>query len=100
MASVNSPNKKAGYKKCILWRCDPDSYLGQMCELMAKKMLRCANYKCANWVYQFLREKQMIHHKNNQQAKEGWFYFNNDVNSPAIANAKEMIRMVGYDIND
>jgi len=33
--------------------------------------------------------------KNNREVKQGWFYFNNDVTAAAIANAKEMMGMVG-----
>lgn len=32
--------------------------------------------------------------KTNRSAKAGWFYFNNDIDVSAIANAKEMIGMV------
>ncbi|MDB5112563.1 MAG: hypothetical protein JWR67_3677 [Mucilaginibacter sp.] len=31
---------------------------------------------------------------NNKNVKQGWFYFNNDIEATAIANAKEMIGMV------
>lgn len=31
---------------------------------------------------------------NNKQAKQGWFYFNNDIDVEAIYNAKEMLRLV------
>ena len=33
--------------------------------------------------------------KANPKAKQGWFYFNNDVETHAIDNAKEMMGMVG-----
>ena len=52
MASVNSPNKKAGYRKCMAW-CAIPIVTAQMCELMMEKMRRCAipiaiGIKCSN----------------------------------------------------
>jgi len=36
--------------------------------------------------------------RNNTEAKQGWFYFNNDYDAVGVANAKEMMKIVSSEL--